>query len=76
MITCWERADVLALLYVMFSCDFVSFPYGVTAKVWYLVVSIPDICLLSYFLSQKLLTIELSNNMVCAARKGSDQPAV
>ena len=27
LVTCWKRADLLALLYVMFSC--VTFPYGV-----------------------------------------------
>ena len=27
--TCWERADLLALFYVMFSCAFVTFPYDV-----------------------------------------------
>ena len=47
--TCWERADILALLYVMVSCVFVTFSYGVPGKVWYLIVSIPDFCLLSYF---------------------------
>ena len=26
-----------------------NFPYGVSGKVWYLIVSIPDICLLLYF---------------------------
>ena len=25
---CWERADLFALLYVMFSCAFVTFQYG------------------------------------------------
>ena len=49
VITCWKRADLLALLYVMFSCGFVTFPYGVLCQVWYLIVSIPDLCLLSYF---------------------------
>ena len=49
VITCLERADLLALLYVMFSCGFVTFPYDVLCQVWYLVVSIPDLCLLSYF---------------------------
>ena len=39
----------LALLYVMFSCVFVTFPYGVLGLVWLLIVSIPDICLLIYY---------------------------
>ena len=29
LVTCWERADLLARLCVMFSCAFVTFPYGV-----------------------------------------------
>ena len=28
-VTCWEGADLLALLYVMFSCIFVIFLFGV-----------------------------------------------
>ena len=46
--TCWERADLLALLYVVFFCVFVALPYGVLGQVWYLIVSIPDNCLLPY----------------------------
>ena len=49
VVTCWERADLLALLYVMFSCVFVTFPYDVLGQVWYLIVLIPYLCLLFYF---------------------------
>ena len=49
MVTCWERADLLALLYVKFPCVFVTFPYSVLGEVWYLIVSFHDIYLLSYF---------------------------
>ena len=38
MITRWERADLLAFLCVVFSCVFVTFPFGVPGKVWYLIV--------------------------------------
>ena len=48
VITCWERADLFALLCVLFRCIFVTFPYGVPGQVWYMIVSIPDLCLL-YF---------------------------
>ena len=44
-----EVANLMALLYVMFPCDFVTFPYGVSGQVWYLIVSSPDLCLLPYF---------------------------
>ena len=33
-ITCWERADLLALLCVVFSYVFVTFPYSVSDQVW------------------------------------------
>ena len=38
------------LLFVMFNCVFVSFPSGILGQVWYLIVLIPDLCRLSYFL--------------------------
>ena len=37
------------LLFVMFNCDFVTFPCGIPSQVWYLIVLIPDLCRLSYF---------------------------
>ena len=49
VVTCWERADIFALLYVMFSCVFVTFPYGVLGQVCYLIVLIPYLCLLFNF---------------------------
>ena len=49
VVTCWERADLLALLYVMFYCIFVTFPCDALGQVWCMIVSIPDFCLLSYF---------------------------
>ena len=33
----------------MFFCVFVTFPYGILGKVWYLIVLIPDLCLRFYF---------------------------
>ena len=49
VVTCWRRADLLAaLLCETFSCAFVTFPYGVLGQMWYLVVSIPNFCLLSF----------------------------
>ena len=50
VVTCRERAYLLALLCVVFSWVFVAFPHGVLSQVWYLIVSIPDLCLLPYFL--------------------------
>ena len=47
-VTCWERADLLALVCDV-NCVFVTFPCGILGQVWYLIVSIPDLCRLSYF---------------------------
>ena len=55
MVTCWERADFFAPLYVMFSSAFVIFPYGILGQVWYLIVLIPELCLLLYLFSTKPL---------------------
>ena len=47
MVTCWERADILCM---MFLCGvFVTFPFGVSDLVLHLIVLIPDLCLLLYF---------------------------
>ena len=35
--------------FVMFNCVFVTFPRCILGQVWYLFVSIPDLCRLSYF---------------------------
>ena len=42
VVTCWERANLLALLCVLFYCVFVTFPCGVLGQVGYLIVSISD----------------------------------
>ena len=47
-VTCWEGADLLAFV----CCVFIlvcHFPIGILGQVWYLIVSIPDICTLTYF---------------------------
>ena len=43
-----KKANLLALLNVMFSCVFVTFPCGVLDQVWHLIVLITDGCLLNY----------------------------
>ena len=45
----WKERTFFALLYAMFSCVFVSFPHDILGQLWYLLVSIPDLCLLPYF---------------------------
>ena len=49
VVTCLERADFLALLFVTFCCVFVTLPYCVLGQVWYLIVSIPYLQHLPYF---------------------------
>ena len=44
------------LLFVMFNCIFVTFPCGILGQVWYLNVSIPDLCRLSYFVTLTLFS--------------------
>ena len=47
--TYWETTGLLAFLYMMFSRVLVTFPCGALGQVWYLIASIPDLCLLPYF---------------------------
>ena len=49
VVTCCERADFLALLYVMVSSVFVTSQYGVLGQVWYMIVLITDLSLLPDF---------------------------
>ena len=42
VITCWGRADLLALVGDVY-CIFDTFPCGILGLVWYLIVSIPDL---------------------------------
>ena len=50
VITCLVRAH-LWLSFVIFNCFFfVTFPCGILDKVWYLILSISDVCHLSYLL--------------------------
>ena len=43
VVTCWERANLLALLFVMFACDL-----SLSHVVSWTIVSIPYLCLLTY----------------------------
>ena len=48
--TLWSPAGkgLLALVGDVY-CIFDTFPCGILGQVWYLIISIPDLCLLSYF---------------------------
>ena len=47
LVTYLERTDLLALVcgFLLLVCHF---PIGILGKVWYLIVSIPDFCTLTY----------------------------
>ena len=47
VITCWERAEVLALVCDV-DCIFVTFLCGILGQVSYLIVLFPDLCNISY----------------------------
>ena len=48
VVTCWERADLLALVGDVY-CISITFQCDILDQVWYLIVSFPDLCILSYF---------------------------
>ena len=47
------------LSFMMFNCVFVTFPCGILGHLWYLIVSIPDLCRLSYFFQCFFLLLEI-----------------
>ena len=49
VVTCWERADLLALVGDVY-CICVTFQYGILGQVWYLILSFPDLRCLSNFM--------------------------
>ena len=53
VVTCWERADILALVcgVLLRVCHFTI---GILGKVWYLIVSVPDLCTLTLIKSHVL----------------------
>ena len=56
VVTCLERADLLALVcgVLLLVCHF---RIGILGQVWYLIVSIPDLCILTYLLCSSRLII-------------------
>ena len=47
VVTCWGTAWLLFVMFI-YNCVFVTFPCGILGQVWYLIVSIPGLCCLSY----------------------------
>ena len=55
VVTWRERADPLALVCDVY-CYFVTFQIGILGQMWFLIVSIPDPCCLSYFCTICMIT--------------------
>ena len=60
VITCWERADLLAFLCLMFPCVLVCL-----GQVWYLIISIPDLV----FPMHPILNENSESNLVRPAKE-------
>ena len=56
VVTRWDRADLLVLFVVFkgFNCSFVTLPCGILGQALHLIISIPDLCCLSYFYNLRL----------------------
>ena len=48
VVTCWGRADILALVGDVY-CIIVTFPCGILGQLRYLNILFPHLCRLSYF---------------------------
>ena len=61
VVTCWERADLLSLVcgVLLWVCHF---PTGILGQMLYLIVSIPDLCTLTYFFVQYLVSFLASQS--------------
>ena len=57
-LTCW-------LFFVIFNCGFVTFPCGILGQVWYLIVSIPDLCHLFLLWSLCVCAYAQANLRLC-----------
>ena len=49
LVVTWRESDDLLAPVCDVYCEFVTFLFGILGQVWYLIVSIPDPCCLSYF---------------------------
>ena len=63
-VICWVRADLLALVCDVKLCFFFTFPYGILGQVSYLIVSIPDLCHLSYYERNIIFYIFLRSSLI------------
>ena len=54
VVTCWEKADLLAIICGVKLCG-CFFPIWYPGSGWYLILSIPDLCPLSYFHTERIV---------------------
>ena len=66
VVICWKELTSLLLLLIVFLRDFATFPCGILGQVWYLIVSIPDLCRLSYFGTCRMCTMSLYKHAFAA----------
>ena len=59
---------LICYLYLMFNCVFVAFSCGILGQVWCLILSIPDLCPLSYFAILPWLSLSRSLEVTCCER--------
>ena len=38
------KGETSWLWFVMLNCEVVTFPFGILGRMWYLIVSVPDLC--------------------------------
>ena len=66
VVALWSPVGKLLTSWFFFLCDiscaFLTFPYVVLGQVWYLIVSIPDLCSLSYLKIGLILTWHVYRN--------------
>ena len=61
----WSPAGkgLTSWLSFVFNCVFVTFPCGILGQMWYLIVSIPDLYQLSYFIISEEHRIEVDTTL-------------
>ena len=64
VVTCWEGTDLLALVcgVLLLAC---YFPICILGQVWYLIVSIPDLCTLTFIDMSIYMTMEITITPEC-----------
>ena len=62
------------LLFVLFFCDFVTFPFSILGQVCNLIVSIPDPCCFSYF--NMIMPLLNKNDATCLSTCGCSKQLI